>query len=51
MGYVAVITPPEGNVLLLLVETKDPTTADFSRDGCPYQSITLNCPDLEYTHE
>lgn len=45
------ITPPEGNVVLLLVETKDDTSADFLRDGRPYQTVTLNCPDLEYTHQ
>ncbi|KOP70258.1 hypothetical protein AMS59_20765 [Lysinibacillus sp. FJAT-14745] len=50
IGYVAVLTPPEGYVVLLLVETKDLTTADFLRDGRTYQTFTLNCPDLEYTH-
>ena len=29
IGFVAVLTPPEGYVVLLLVETKDLTTADF----------------------
>lgn len=50
IGYVAVLTPPEGYVVLLLVETRDLTTADFLRDGRQYQTFTLNCPDLEYTH-
>ncbi len=51
IGYVAVVSLMEGNVVLLLVETSDTTTADFLRNGKPYQTITLNCPDLEYTHK
>ncbi|GIN86345.1 hypothetical protein J6TS2_27310 [Heyndrickxia sporothermodurans] len=51
IGYVAVLTPPVGNVVLLLVETMDYTTADFLRNGRLYQTFTLNGPDLDYTHK
>ncbi|MED2737615.1 VOC family protein [Bacillus toyonensis] len=51
LGYVAVLTPAEGEAVLLLVETNDNTTANFLRDGRKYQTFALYCPDLEYTHK
>ncbi|MDQ0229027.1 VOC family protein [Metabacillus malikii] len=51
IGNVAVLSPPEGDVVILLAETKDDTTANFLRNGLPFQTVTLNCPDLKYTHE
>ncbi|WP_062049799.1 VOC family protein [Bacillus sp. JCM 19034] len=51
VGVVAVLSLPDGYSVVLLVETNNETNAAFSRNGKPFQTLALNCPDLPYTHE
>lgn len=41
---------PPHNVAFLLAETNEHSAIRYMRDGRPQPSLTINCPDLDYTH-
>lgn len=38
------------SIALLLIETADQRPLELLRNGKPFPILSLNCPDIEYTH-
>ncbi|WP_128896739.1 VOC family protein [Longirhabdus pacifica] len=50
-GNVCVLTVPNGDTVILLVETENETSTTFLRNGKPYSAFAITCEDLHYTHQ
>lgn len=43
--------PHKHAIAIVLVETTEDRPLSISRNGSPYPVLTMNCPDIEYTHQ
>lgn len=43
--------PHKHAIAVVLVDTKDDEPLSIVRNGSPYPVLTMNCPDIEYTHQ
>ncbi|MEK5640801.1 hypothetical protein BK138_24185 [Paenibacillus rhizosphaerae] len=51
-SYIAVLHHPhQHSIALLLIETEDKQPLEIMRNGKPFPIMSINCPDIEYTHQ